>query len=115
MIGHSLIHRCTVERRSGTAKPYGNQATYTDHLLSEHCRLITKAQRGFNSITGLFQVATSYTMLFRFDTDVQAGDRINSIVDEAGVSIAGNFEIEGVLPRRGQVSRHKAAVLNKVA
>ena len=115
MIGHSLIHRCTIERRSNTAKAYGAASTYADHRLNEHCRLVIKAQEGFNSITGLFQVATSYTMLFKFDSDVQSGDRINDIMDETGTAIPGNFEIEGVLPRRGAMSRHKSTVLNKVS
>lgn len=115
MAGHLLIHRCTVQRRATVPRGYGKQATYDDHLTSEHCRLVTKGQRGFNSITAQFVTATSYMMIFRFDADVLAGDRVTGVLDESGAAIAGNFEIEAVIPRRGAVSRHKAATLNKVA
>ena len=115
MIGHSLIHRCSVQHRSNTAKAYGAAAAYGTATTDVHCRLVIKSQKGFNSITGLFAVATTYTMLFKMNADVLAGDRISAVVDESGTAIAGNFEIEAVLPRRGAMSRHKATVLNKVA
>lgn len=115
MIGHSLIHRCTVQRRSTKQRGYGSEAKYDNLLTSEHCRLVTKAQKGFNSITGQWVVTTNYLMLFQFGANVMAGDRVTGIVDESGAAISGNFEIEAVIPRRSQVSRLQAATLNKVS
>lgn len=114
-IGLTLIHRCAVQRYATAAEGYGSKRTAAAHLSDVHCRLQTKMQRAFNSLSGQWLVTTSYRLLVPYGTDVLAGDRITSVVDEDGNTVAGNWEVAGVLEKRGHATRHKSLELNKVA
>lgn len=115
MIGMTFVHRCDVQRYSTSAEGYGEKRTPVAHISGVHFRLKTETQRAFNSLTGQWMVSTRYRGLFPFDTDAIAGDRITNVVDEYGDAVAGNWEVKGVMPRRGHAGRHKSLELEKVS
>lgn len=112
-----LIDRCNVQRRSATSQGYGAKPAYAAaHLTGEPCRLVEKAQRGFNSITAQWITDTAYKMMFQSEADVLEGDRITNIVLQDGTKLTQNFEVEGgSLQHRGRMSRHRMVRLKKVS
>lgn len=115
MSGRHLIHRCNTQRYTASSQGYGQKRTPAANLTAVHCRLQTKQQRAFNTLTGEWLVSTRYQMQFLRDADVIAGDRITAVTDEYGASIAGNFEVAGIIDRRAAMLRLKTAELNKVS
>jgi hypothetical protein len=108
-------HRCDVQRYSLAVDAYNNQArTPGPHLSDVPCRLVIKAQRGFNSLTGQWMVTTAYKLFVVHSLDVKAGDRITNLVDETGSINAHNFEVEAALPHRGRTVQHRTLELRKV-
>lgn len=111
----TLDHRCDVQRYTEAAQGYGEKRTAAAHLSGVHCRLAEKSERFFDSLAGQWRVTTAYRLLVPFATDIAAGDRVTNVTDEYGTAVAGNWEVAGVMKRRGQMGRHKSAELNKVS
>lgn len=111
----TLHHRCDVQRYTTTAQGYGTKRTAAAHLTGVYCRLMTKTERAYNSLTAQWLVDTRYRLLMPYTTDVLAGDRIANLVDEDGDAVAGVWEVTGVLKRRGRTARHLSLDLQKVA
>lgn len=120
MSGYSfLIDRCDTERRGVTDEPYGGKPAYTSHLTGVACRLVTKQQQGFNSITAQWLVTTQYTLELMHGTDIREGDRITNLVldrDRNEEAVSGTFQVDGgIMPSRGRVHRLLKATLKRVA
>jgi len=110
---------CDVQRRATTAQGYGSKPSYELHLRGQPFRLVTKSERGLNSVTGEWLVSTSYAGHFPTDVDIQEGDRLaNVALDREGDSneVTGTFQVDGgVMPQRGRASRVKIVGLKRVS
>jgi hypothetical protein len=110
-----LINQCTIQRATVTTDPYGNdKETFSDHARRVPCRLITTVQKAADGITGQFLVSTGYKLLLAPDQDVIAGDRITEVVDRAGDSVAGEFDVVARIPSNGAMARIVTLELEKV-
>lgn len=111
--------RCDVKRRATTAQGYGSKPSYALHLTGQPFLLVTKTQRGFNSVTAEFVVDTSYTGHFPPDTDVQEGDQLTNVSLDRNAdpeTVGGTFQVDGgALSRRGRGSRVKILGLRRVS
>lgn len=121
-IDSHLIHLCRIQRPTTpnrtnlkTGKP-----TWADHLTSQRCRLVVKAQRVADSVTGERPVVTTYLLMLPAQTDIKPGDRVTDIYDEREVLEVGSdgetaaiFRVSAVLPRRARAQRHVSVQLEK--
>lgn len=111
--------RCDVKRRATTAQGYGSKPSYALHLTGQPFLLVTKTQRGFNSVTGEWLVSTSYTGHFPTGTDIQEGDQLANVsLDDNADSdvVGGTFQVDGgAVSRRGRGSRVKIVGLKRVS
>jgi len=111
-----LIHSCTIQRYTITSDAYGNsKRTATDLALRVPCRLIERAEKMADGVTGQILTSTSYRLLLDPDQDVIASDRITDIVDRTGSAISGNYEVMAAIPHEGQMTRLITCELNKVS
>lgn len=111
--------RCDVQRRATTAQGYGSKPSYSSHLTGQPFLLVTKTQRGFNSVTGEWLVSTSYAGHFPSDADVQEGDQLRNVSLDRNAdpeTIGGTFQVDGgAISRRGRGSRVKILGLRRVS
>lgn len=111
-----LEHSCTIQRYTTSTDAYGNEKrTPADYAEEVPCRLITRAEKMADGVTGQILTSTGYRLLLAPDQDVIASDRITEIVNRAGVSIAGNYEVIAVIPHAGQMARLISCELEKVS
>lgn len=114
-IDRHLIHRCDIERGRSIQDAYNHEVTtWHTHLTGVRCRLVAKAQRVADSVSGEFPVVNSYLLLLPTGTDVTIGDRVSNVVDEANETDTSSYRIESVLKRRARAVRHISVVLEKV-
>lgn len=110
-----LVDRCDVQRRGRTDQAYGGKAKYSPHLGSLPCRLVVKTQRGFNSLTAEWVVATTYSLVTAPDADVTEGDRITNLRTQDGELVQQNFEVDGgAVKHRGRMAQHKTLRLRRM-
>lgn len=111
-----LSDTCTIQRYEATTDAYGNDTrTPADWARYVPCLVVTDKDLFMDNLTGQPMTATAYRVLVAADQDVIAGDRLTDIVNRGGSSVAGNFEVTGVIPRNGQMTRLVELTVNKVA
>lgn len=111
-----LLHRCTVQRATVTADPYGNDVrNWADWLTDVHCRLVIRSQRAADSSLAQEPVVSEYRLFLPPHTDVREGDRIADLTLEDGSAVAETFSVEMILPRRSRTMRHITLQLERVS
>ena len=119
-----MIDRCDVLRRGRSVQAYGGKPKYTAVAQDVPFRLITKNQKGFNSITAEWVTTTTYAGHFLSTVDIQEGDQLTNVVinrhGEQSMYISSEgkphtFHIDsGVAERRGQGGYLKQVTLKRV-
>lgn len=111
-----LVDKCSTKRRGREAQPYGGKPQYLERPLTDApCRLKTKTERGFNSITAEWVVTTDYELHLQADADIREGDRVNITLQD-GTVIPENLEVDGgAIQRRGRMDQIKLVSLKKVS
>ena len=109
-----LVDSCDVSRYAVTSQQYGSKRTPAAHLSDVPCRLVPKDARGFNSVTGEWMEETFYTLLTLADVDIEEGDRITNIRMHDDTLDQLNFEVDGILRRRGRMASHRRMKLKRV-
>lgn len=111
--------RCDVYRRATTAQGYGSKPAYSSLLSDQPFLLVTKSQRGFNSITAEWVTTTLYTGHFPTGADVQEGDQLQDVVlnrNGETETFSGTFQVDGgAISRRGRGSRIQIVGLKRVS
>jgi len=107
---------CTIQRYAETTDAYGNvKRTAEDLDRYVPCRLITRAERMADGVTGQILTTTGYRLLLQPGQDVIASDRITEIANRAGEDIAGDYEVMAVVAHAGQMARIVTCELEKVS
>jgi len=98
-----LVHICTVQHDTGTARTASGQVTasWADQYGTQPCRFVETSERTANERTG--EVLVHRTLvLMNATADVDASKRLRLIRNAAGTTVAaGTYTINRVLARRG--------------
>jgi hypothetical protein len=98
-----FIHICSIQRAGITIA--------TD----VPCRLVAKAQRILDSVTGQAPIVTSYLMLFGRNTDVKPSDKIIQVTGQDGSIDPNVYEIRARLVRNARAIHHISVQLERVS
>lgn len=111
-----LIHTATVQHATDVANAYGNSRPAWETDAQEiACRFIERQERIFGDRGAESMAITAYTLLVEPDAALQERDRISSVTFEDGTVQAGVYVVKSLVERRGAVSRHKSATMERIA
>ncbi len=102
-IAAHFLHVCDIQR--------GGKTVATD----VRCRLVAKAQRILDSVSGQAPIVTSYLMLFGRDTDVKSSDRIINVRFQDGTTDPNIYDIRARLTRNARAVHHISCQLERVS
>ncbi len=111
-----LIHRCTIERDSGTkTDAYGNHVPDLYEVDGDvPCRFVEKLQRVLVDDGAESAVITTYLLLVAGDADLLPRDVISRIRLEDGTVLERTFTVAERLVRRSRFAHHIAAKLEAI-
>lgn len=111
-----LIHRCTIERLTvNRTDEYGQGVeTWNVEYDRARCRFVEKTKPVIVNERAERAVVAAYQLLVAANVDLQARDRVRGIVLEDGSTDDRIFVVKELLRRRGNVVRHRVALLTRV-
>lgn len=110
-----MVDKCSTKRRGREAQAYGGKPQYLDQPLTDvPCRLKTKTQHGFNSITAEWVTTTNYELHLPASADIREGDRVDITLQD-GTSIPDLKVDGGAIQRRGRMEQVKLVSLKRIS